>query len=137
MTYTISQDRSKLTIKADENERQYLRDNFADEPSKSGADIKSIHADQSMHEVLEHITCNSELEWIPEGTTGDLTSAPMLGIYGMERPFVKEDETIQHRITGPNMIEELESYWAFADYQVRSVLQNLMEYGEVVFVDRF
>lgn len=126
MKYTISPDRHRLTIRISTEEQAELRE-LGEE----------IHQDATMADFLEPITCNSELEWIPEGTTGDLTTAPMLGIWGEEKPFNKGDETVAHRITGPNMVELLEDRWAFEPYQVRSVLQDLMEKGEAVFVDSF
>ena len=106
MKYTISKDRRFLTITADAGERANLVD-LGD----------SIHSDSTMVDVLEHITCNSELQWINPSETGDLTDAPLLGIYGAG----PDDET-------PVISER----WGFQSYAVRSLLQDLRDKGEVV-----
>ena len=133
MNHTISKDRKTLTIHADAAERQEL------------ADIETcgghIACDVSMHDFLEPITCNSELEWLPEGATGDLTSAPMLGILGDDQmrmqgvppsgPYgIIETGFNGHADTFQPILER----WAFMDYQVRSVLEDLRDRGEAVFV---
>lgn len=126
MTHKISDDRKTLTISVDETERQELRD-----IQQCGGDCQ---CDVSMYDFLEPIVCNSELEWINPADTGDLTDAPMLGIYGEEKPFEHEDATIPHRISGPNLIQPILERWAFMDYQVRSVLEDLRDKGEAVFI---
>lgn len=108
MKYTISPDRSKLTITADELERAELRELGED-----------VHRDRTMHDWLEPLTCNSELEWIDPSETGDLTSAPMLGYHGCG-------------ISVPP--DKVACRWAFLDYAVRSVLEDLRDKGECVFV---
>ena len=72
---------------------------------KLGEDISS---DQTMRDFFEILICSSELQWIAPEETGDLTAAPMLGI--------RDGETVVER-------------WAFMDYQVRSVLQDLRDNG--------
>ena len=69
MNYTISEDRTRLTLTVDPAERFELW----------GMD-EEIHQDDTMYEFFEHLVCNSELEWITPEWTGDLTDAPMLGI---------------------------------------------------------
>lgn len=131
MKATISQDRRTLTITADAGERANLAE-FGDE----------IHSDRLMCDMLEHITCNSELEWIPEGTTGDLTSAPMLGILGEPEwrdSHRDNDGTIlagadYRRAAKCVSVQPVVERWAFMSYQVRSVLQDLRDCGEAVFV---
>lgn len=108
MNYSISPDRRTLTITADEGERANLRE-LGD----------SIHQDATMCDVLEHITANSELAWVNPSETGDLTDAPMLGIYGAG----PDDENAPVR-----------ERWAFMSYQVRSLLQDLRDDGEAVLV---
>jgi len=111
MKYSISPDRSRLTITADAAERCELR-----QLTECGDGICS---DATMVSFLESITCNSELDWIPEGETGDLTSAPMLGI--------REWEPMKHEYV---VLER----WAWLDYQVRSLLEDLRDNGEAVLV---
>lgn len=108
MKHTITQDRKTLTITIDEKEREELH-----------RLEELIHQDSTMLDFLEPLTTNSELEWINPADTGDLTSAPMLGI----RFFNNEtrQDTILER-------------WAFMDYQVRSVLEDLRDNGSVTFI---
>ncbi len=113
MKHTISPDRTRLTITVDLSERAELRHMPKGDAQGCGA---IIHMDKTMHEFLEPLTCNSGLQWIDASETGDLTDAPMLGLYG-----------------GPAEHQVLER-WAFMDYQVRSVLEDLRDKGECVFV---
>lgn len=120
MTYEISPDRKRLTIRVDTGERSDL----VRQTQTSG-----IQSDEAMHDWFESLIANSELEWINPADTGDLTDAPMLGVYGEERPFVHGDETIPHRVTGPNLIQEVMERWAFLDYALRSPLEDLRDKG--------
>jgi hypothetical protein len=140
MKYEISKDRRRLTISIDEDERQELRD------TEAGMDPQdSIHSDAFMVEFLERMICNSELCWIPEGVTADLTAAPMLGILGAEATARKINQAAPRHfgmiLCGRNgakkYFQPILERWAFEPYQVRSVVQDLMAYGSAVFVDRF
>jgi len=115
MNYHIDEyKRLVITVDAEERaELQEMKDeNDADKPFIS---------DAAMYDFLEPLTCNSDLDWISPDETGDMTSAPMLGI----RDY--QDE---------NCIEESKiiSRWAFMDYQVVSVLEVLLHDGEAIFV---
>lgn len=128
MTYKISDDRKTLTISVDEAEQKELRE------------IESIGADSTMHDFLEPLTSNSELEWIDPADTGDLTDAPMLGILG-------EDQVRMQGVnpSGPygiiktgfngtaDTFQPILERWAFMDYQVRSALEDLRDKGEAIF----
>jgi len=107
MKHTISPDRTRLIITADEQDRKDLRE--------LEAEGNHIHSDNAMHEFFEPLTCNSDLDWTNPEMTGDLTDAPMLATHGGDFGCVVER-------------------WAFMDYQVRSVLEDLRDMGEVVFV---
>jgi hypothetical protein len=95
-----------------------------------------------MCDWFEHITCNSELEWTSSDITGDLTSAPMIGIYGEEQPldekYKKWDFLQGTRFSsccdGKTFVEPVLERWAFMDYAVRSVLEDLRDYGKAVFI---
>ena len=78
-------------------------------------EIENIQSDDAMHDFFEHVTYNSGLEWLYASETGDFTSAPMIGFKDLE------NDTVLDR-------------WAFMDYQVRSVLEDLRDTGKVVFV---
>ena len=106
MHHTISESRDSLTIYADPEERDELRELKSDEPETWGCDIDEI-------EFLEPLTSNSELDWIDPADTGDLTDAPMLGI-------TDEEGTVLER-------------WAFMPYETRTFLDDLIENGHAVF----
>lgn len=103
MKHYFNSDRSKLIIEIDDKERADILDNF-----------KDLNSDSALADFLEPLICNSELNWTSGDITGDLTDAPMLGIYD-------ENDKIGDR-------------WAFMDYQVVSVLQTLVNNKKVVFI---
>ena len=107
MNYTISEDRTRLTLTVAPAERFELW----------GMD-EEIHQDDTMYEFFEHLVCNSELEWITPERTGDLTDAPMLGI--CEWGDGNEHEVIER--------------WAWMSYAVRSLLEELRDKGVAVLV---
>lgn len=127
MNYKISTDRKRLTILANAEDRERIKLVI-----ETGENEQGVTCDLS--DILEPIVCNSELEWISEGATGDLTSAPMLGILGEVRPYFHRDKGLPHVYAGPNLIQEIVERWAFMDYQVRSVLEDLRDKGEAVFI---
>ena len=96
------------------NEDQNLVLILDDWDIKTLKELEDLRSDSQMIEFLEDFTCNSELDWVDAQETGDLTDAPMLGIR--------------------NQDGEVVARWAFMDYQVTSVLDELNEKGHCVFV---
>ncbi len=132
LDYSISADRKTLTIKADESARAELREMKAD-------DVGPFGTNQSMWDVFEQLTCNSELKWIAPETCGDLTEAPILGILGMEEELTaeqrKRDLGDWHERLGNGVQWErpVVERWGYMSYQVRSVLDDLLDKGEAIF----
>ena len=94
------------------------------------------------HDALEHLTCNSELDWIPEGTTADLTSAPMLGITGPDQPASDLLPPCFGTITvgmdgDKRFVEPVMARWCYMSYQVRSFIDDLIEKGECIWEGGF
>lgn len=106
MKYSISPDRTRLTITVDDAERAELRN------------TEAIEYDDTMTDFFERLTANSELDWINPAETGDLTDAPMLGIRDYD---------------GQAAFPVLER-WAWMDYQVQSLLVQLRDHGNAVLV---
>lgn len=107
LKYKLCSNRCKLTLLADEGDRKLLA-----EMKEDGPDYFGTYACEA--EVLEHLVCNSELDWVRPEECGDLTDAPMLGI--------RDDAgTVTER-------------WGYMDYQVRSFVYDLLVNGEAVFV---
>lgn len=127
MDYT--QNKTQLTIIVDDVERMELQElklELQDE----------FRSDRAIHDFLEPLISNSELQWIDPSDTGDLTDAPMLGILG---------ETIDKN-EGPfgavhvghwddkDWYQPILQRWAYMDYQVRSPLSDLLAIGWANFV---
>lgn len=132
MKHEISEDRKRLTIKVTPEEQKELRE------------MEDIQSDRAMVEFLEPVTCNSELEWINPDDTGDLTDAPMLGIYGeemtieeIEKAAKSEPGIYGSRLcghwNGKDRHQPILERWALLGYQYRSVLEDLRDKGECVF----
>lgn len=134
MTFTITTDRTKLIITADDQEREALRNWEQDRANDS---CEPFQSDRAMQEFLEPLVCNSELNWVLPEWTGDLTDAPMLGILG------QLTTTPGGMFAGcwPDNAGKTQAWhhpvlerWLFADYMLRSPLEDLRDKGEVEFI---
>lgn len=74
--------------------------------------LNDINSDNVMFEFFEAFIANSEWDWVRPEEIGALTDAPILGI----------------RDKYDNVIEA----YAFMDYQVKSLMQQLADYGEAI-----
>lgn len=121
MQHFIEGDRLIIVVDAEEQaELQELKnDDDGDSDYHNGLD-GDFHSDARMYDFLEPLTANSELEWVSSFETGDLTTAPMLGIKEYHEKDLEEPKIIQR--------------WAFMDYQVRSVLDDLLNNGKAIFI---
>lgn len=109
-------------------------------------DAEVIDSYAAMYDFLEPLTCNTELEWVSPAFTGDLTEAPMLGIYGetVEDPDPNSETDVgKGRLAGcwnnaegraVRWFDPVDRRWAFMDYQLRSVLRELLDKGQVRFI---
>lgn len=70
-------------------------------------------------DVLEHVFCNSEYEWVRPSETGDLTSSPLIG-FGADR----DDE---------GELKKLERHWWYRNYQISDWVEDLLRDGSVTF----
>ena len=124
----FTQNENQLTIIVDEDEKMQLQEL----KMELGSEFQS---DKALHDFLEPLVANSELQWIDPKDTGDLTDAPMLGILGEE----------SNENTGPygafpvghwddkDWYQPILQRWAFMDYQIRSPLNDLLAIGWVNF----
>ena len=121
----------KLVITADEEERELLRQQREEDPDL-------FVSDAAMHDAFDSLLANSALEWIDPSDTGDLTSAPMLGILSPEQPGGNGEygKVLVGRWDGQTWYCGIEHRWAFMNYQVRSPLEDLADTGLAVFVSR-
>ena len=103
------------------------------EPGFSGP----FGSDEVMYEVFEDLLANSELEWTRPEYTGALTSAPMLAIYGADKPLKNGTNPDFVNITGhwdgQTWYSPIEKSWAYMYYELDSPQDALAERGEVIF----
>ena len=98
-----------LEISVDIPEQQSLKFEQENNPS--------FPSDDFMYDLLEPLTCNSELEWIQPEEISALTSAPILG--------TRND-------IGTSQ-DNVDKVWWFPNYAVRNVQQDLADYGVAIF----
>lgn len=86
--------------------------NHRTELNADGSDAFS--SDHNLFETFEWLTGNSEYEFVLPEETGDLTSAPLLGVRDEEGKIVQR--------------------WGFMDYQLRSPQDDLADAGKCQFI---
>lgn len=109
MKFTVDND-NNLVLSVDLEEQTELQRAQAEDPD--------FDSDSYMHDLMEGLVCNSELDWVRPEQIGALTSAPILGVYADDPEEGKVREA-----------------WAFMDYQVTSPQRELAETGRAIFVD--
>jgi len=118
-----------LKITADEQGKAELQEMKNERPD--------FDSDAVMYDVLETVVANSELNWIQPEWVGALTDAPMLGVLSQERPLKIGEDAYRRSLAGhwddKTWVQDVTKAWAFMDYQVRSVQQDLLEKGEAIF----
>ena len=104
---------------------------------KAMKEDETFQTDDFMYNLFESLVANSELTWIAPEDIGALTDAPILGICGRDRTWDGKESLTYTRTVGHSgkypIIQTIEKAWAFMDYQVRSVQQDLAEQGNVIF----
>jgi hypothetical protein len=134
MKYKIEGD--KLIITVTVREQRAIRKLW-------NADPDNFHSDEVMYNLLEPLVTNNEFHWIEPYVTGDLTSAPMLGLLGDTEPGPSEKEAegsgLQHVGAWDHEGKHRQMYqpvlyrWAFMSYEVEAVQQALVEKRRAVF----
>lgn len=120
MNFNISPDRTLLTLTVSDAERAELRE------------VRNLDSDHAMHDFFERMVANSELEWVDPEWTGDLTSAPMIGIFGEDT--TKPGGRPNGSWGGKEHYNHVLERWAFMQYQVVSLLRTLLQDGVAVLV---
>lgn len=132
MKYQISEDYSEIAISVDEKERLVLQEILDQNPL-------DFVTDENMSSFLEPLFANSELEWIDPSWSGDLTSAPMIGILGKEESHELSDWLglgllFEGQWDDKKWFRPILFRWAYMNYEIRSPLHDLLEKGSVKFV---
>lgn len=130
MKLKINLENDTLTIIADDSERRDLRLLKATNP-----DV--FDSESFTYEMLEKLFTDDCFMMLPEGTTGDLTSAPMLAILGDEEAHAEaigDCQGMLHigRWTDGNHYQPVLYRWGFMSYEVTSPQSALIDEGEAV-----
>lgn len=136
MKYRITD--NALTITVSPAEQEGLRALHASDPDK-------FDTDDAMFVVLAMFTNHECYFWVDPSDTGDLTSAPILALFGEEEVGPSPEEAkgkglylVGHFPPKPGEAIEYHYYpithrWAFMDYQVTTPQRQLMDRGETTF----
>lgn len=132
MRHEIKGDKLVLTLDPEE------RAAFAEAAEEPGFDC-----DAAMHDLLEPLVCNSELEWVQPEWCGALTDAPILGITAEPQALFNAQSAEHHKLAGcwPDdsgtsrlWVQPVVAAWGWMDYAVRSLQRELLENGRAVLV---
>ena len=135
---------STLVITVTKKERRrlaaYMRRN---DKGKLDTFEPCFDSDDFLADLLEPMFTDDCFSWLPEGTTGDMTSAPMLGILGDEMPGPPSKEAEcsglyncgRWEINGElrDMYQPVLQRWAFMNYALTSPQRELAETGRCEF----
>lgn len=111
LTIHVTETPSSLILQVDANVQTELRDRRA-ELNADGSDAFS--SDDTLYDTFEWLTCNTEFEFVQPEQTGDLTSAPLLGIRDEQGNVIRR--------------------WGFMAYERRSPQDDLADTGRYEFV---
>jgi hypothetical protein len=130
-------DGDKLIIRVTKQLRSKLR-RMRRKPELFG--VENFCSDQNMYDILEPLTANSELEWVDAEHTGDLTSAPILGILGPDQTSRRGPFGAIHVGRWENdagmlrdWYQPIQMRWGYEPYALRSPVDDLADDGEVIF----
>lgn len=122
MKFTISPGKSQLRFHLDEEEKAEIA--RAESPEKKQELIQTWR---------EHLLCNSELQIVFPENTGDLTDAPMFGIYGEETTEKSGPHGCRHIgfWDGKARYQPILERWAYTSYQILDPWEELAKNGEI------
>jgi hypothetical protein len=96
-------------------------------------------SDDFLYDLLEPIFTDDAFTWLPEGTTADLTAAPMIGVLGDELPGPPTEEAVcsglfncgRWEVEGQlrDIYQPVLKRWAFMEYALTSPQAELAESG--------
>jgi hypothetical protein len=132
---------SRLVITVTKREQRRLK--AAQRRDDKGRYEPHFDSNAFMHELLEPLVMSDEFTWLPEGCTGDLSCAPMLGILGDETPGPDDADDARSMNLVPvgcwyhegrlrQMYQPVLKRWGFMAYQITSPQRELAETGECV-----
>lgn len=128
---------STLVITVTKREQRWLK--AAQRRDEQGQCRPRFESDDFLYDLLEPMFTDDSFSWLPEGTTGDMTSAPILGILGDEMVGPERDHAVcsgllhcgRWDVDGAlrEIYQPVLSRWAFMDYALTSPQRELAETG--------
>jgi len=125
-----------VTTREQRRLKSYLR---RDRKVKRASHEPAFDSDDLLYDLLEPMFSDDSFCWLPEGATGDLTSAPMVGILGDEMPGPPKDKAVcaglyhcgRWGVDGElrEIYQPVRRRWAFMDYALTSPQRELAEHG--------
>lgn len=122
------------TVLPNGNLRIDANDSYREGPLAKASDI---------YEALEPLIEQSEYEWCRPEWAGALTDAPMLAIFGEERPLPEgvtaaDLHWLKTTWSGPDVAEcryvPVEACWGYMDYALRDPLDELRDTGSCIWI---
>ena len=131
---------STLVITVTKREQRWLQSYLRrDRNGKLARYESAFDSDDFLYELIEGMFLNDCFSWLSEGTTADMTAAPMVGILGDEMPGPAKDKAqcsgLYHcgrwEVDGEfrEIYQPTLQRWAFMDYALTSPQQELAENG--------
>ena len=131
-------DHGRLVIGVNKREQRSLQ--AAHRRNENGRSDPPFDSDDFLHDLFEPMVTNDEFIWLAEGTTDDLTAAPMLAILGDEMPGPDDPQDAtgmglvlvgcwNHEGRPRHIYQPVLRRWGFMSYQVTSPQRELAENG--------
>lgn len=125
-----------VTTREQRRLKSYLR---RDRKEKLASHELAFDSGDLLYDLLQPMFTNDSYCWLPEGTTGDMTSAPIVGILGDEMPGPAKDKAVcaglyhcgRWEVDGDlrEIYQPVLRRWAFMDYALTSPQRELAERG--------
>jgi len=131
---------SKLVITVTQKEQRRLQAyRRRDEKNQLQSHEPRFNSDDFLYDLLENMFTNDCFTWLPDGCTGDMTLAPMLGILGEEMAGPTKEFTEcsglfncgRWEVNGElrDIYQPVLQRWAFMDYALTNPQAELAETG--------
>lgn len=128
---------STLVLTVNKREQRWLQ--AAQRRDERGECRPRFDTDDFLYDMLGPMFTDDCFTWLPEGTTGDMTAAPILGVLGSEIPGPPTDKALcsglyhcgRWEVEGElrEMYQPCLQRWAYMDYALSSPQRELAETG--------
>lgn len=135
MTGVITTNGLTVTYDSDGDMLIEASDAFREGLRQLKEEVCGFDCDDVMHDVLESLVGNSELDWIKPADTGDLTDAPILGILGeavrkADLPAAHYGYTERGQDADGLWYQPILARWGWMSYAITSLQEQLLTEGQ-------